>query len=463
MRLDSPFVDLAEGESALRRGEYRRALTFSSRASQRLTSPPNVSRAALAAGRAAHLCNFRSLARTWFTQADIDGASPSTRLEALWGQFLVEDEENSGAQEEAAARFETASDGSVDHALRVSQARFMLGFGSGHLTAALAELERADALIPLASDPITVLASMNHKAWGRAASARYNEALEAIEHAKELAISIGIDFAIHYLSFPKAASLIGLRRFADASGVLARLAARVCDEPDGWATANLAIQNARLQISLGDLERAADHLALDPDEYQSPNLRAEFDGYRALIKAALGRSSEAVALAARARRWSRNVEGYAPSALARAIVAMDSGQEPGLRRAIVNYKLAAATGYVDAIVIACRARPDLATLIAQQGDLRCPLALLLAGSSDEPLARAAGLRVPRSTRKAQTLSPRELEVYELIAQGRTNREIAATLFISESTTKVHVRHILEKLGARSRVEAVQGWRGRADD
>jgi DNA-binding CsgD family transcriptional regulator len=428
-----------------------------------LASPSDISRAALTAARAAHLLNLRSVARIWFTRADIDGAAPSTRLEALWGQFLVEDEENSGAQKEAAARFEAAGDGSIDHVLRVSQAKFILGFRSGHVTTALAEIEQVDSLIPLASDPMTGLASMNHKVWGLVVSARYNEALEAVDRAGEMAIAIGIDFVIHYLSFAKVASLTGLRRFAEAKRVLARLAARTRDEPDGWATVNLAIQNARLQISLGDLERAADHLALDPDEYQGPNVRAEFDAYRALIKAALGRSREAMTLAARAQRWSRNVEGYAPSALARAIVAMDSAQERGLRRAIVNYKLAAATGYVDAIVIACRARPDLATLIAQQADLRDQLAVLLAGSSDEPLARAAGLRIPRSTRRVQTLSPRELEVYELIAQGRTNREIAASLFISESTAKVHVRHILEKLGARSRLEAVQGWRERPDD
>jgi DNA-binding NarL/FixJ family response regulator len=43
-------------------------------------------------------------------------------------------------------------------------------------------------------------------------------------------------------------------------------------------------------------------------------------------------------------------------------------------------------------------------------------------------------------------------------QGRTNREIGRSLFITESTTKVHVRHILEKLGVRSRVEAVRAWR-----
>jgi DNA-binding NarL/FixJ family response regulator len=45
-------------------------------------------------------------------------------------------------------------------------------------------------------------------------------------------------------------------------------------------------------------------------------------------------------------------------------------------------------------------------------------------------------------------------VLQLIGQGLTNREIAKTLFISLATVKVHVRHVLEKTGARSRVEAV---------
>ena len=51
------------------------------------------------------------------------------------------------------------------------------------------------------------------------------------------------------------------------------------------------------------------------------------------------------------------------------------------------------------------------------------------------------------------LTPRELEVLALLAEGRTNRQIAETLFISESTAGVHVSNILGKLGATNRVEA----------
>ena len=60
--------------------------------------------------------------------------------------------------------------------------------------------------------------------------------------------------------------------------------------------------------------------------------------------------------------------------------------------------------------------------------------------------------MPRVLRRHERLSPRERDVYELIVQGRSNKEIARSLFISESTTKVHVRHIYEKLGVHTRTE-----------
>jgi DNA-binding NarL/FixJ family response regulator len=54
----------------------------------------------------------------------------------------------------------------------------------------------------------------------------------------------------------------------------------------------------------------------------------------------------------------------------------------------------------------------------------------------------------------EPLSQRELEVLRLIAQGTTNREAAAQLFISEATVKTHLLHIYAKLGAKDRAAAV---------
>jgi DNA-binding NarL/FixJ family response regulator len=54
----------------------------------------------------------------------------------------------------------------------------------------------------------------------------------------------------------------------------------------------------------------------------------------------------------------------------------------------------------------------------------------------------------------EALSAREVEVLQKVAGGNRNSDIAALLFISEETVKSHVRHIIEKLGAHDRTEAV---------
>ena len=54
----------------------------------------------------------------------------------------------------------------------------------------------------------------------------------------------------------------------------------------------------------------------------------------------------------------------------------------------------------------------------------------------------------------ETLTARELEVLQQVAGGSRNRDVAGRLFITEETVKVHVKHIMEKLGAKDRTEAV---------
>jgi DNA-binding NarL/FixJ family response regulator len=54
----------------------------------------------------------------------------------------------------------------------------------------------------------------------------------------------------------------------------------------------------------------------------------------------------------------------------------------------------------------------------------------------------------------ETLSKREVEVLQKVAGGNRNSDIAALLFISEETVKGHIKHIMEKLGASDRTEAV---------
>jgi non-specific serine/threonine protein kinase len=62
----------------------------------------------------------------------------------------------------------------------------------------------------------------------------------------------------------------------------------------------------------------------------------------------------------------------------------------------------------------------------------------------------------RAPASPQQLSPRELEVAELVTEGLTNSAIAARLFVSRATVSSHVTHILTKLGFTSRAQ-IAAW------
>lgn len=70
-----------------------------------------------------------------------------------------------------------------------------------------------------------------------------------------------------------------------------------------------------------------------------------------------------------------------------------------------------------------------------------------------PQAAARLVREVRAPESPETLTERETDVLRLLAQGKANKEIAATLFIGENTVKTHVSSILVKLGVQSRTQA----------
>jgi DNA-binding NarL/FixJ family response regulator len=80
----------------------------------------------------------------------------------------------------------------------------------------------------------------------------------------------------------------------------------------------------------------------------------------------------------------------------------------------------------------------------------------LAAAGETTLAPSVASRLVDRVRDpgAGALSPRELQILELVAKGLTNREIGARLYISEATVKTHMIHVFSKLGVEDRTHAV---------
>ena len=81
-------------------------------------------------------------------------------------------------------------------------------------------------------------------------------------------------------------------------------------------------------------------------------------------------------------------------------------------------------------------------------------ALLSPAVTNRVISRFARLQRPEPPKELDDLTSREADVLRLIAKGLSNAEIGEELFISDTTVKTHVTHVLQKLGLRDRVQAV---------
>jgi DNA-binding CsgD family transcriptional regulator len=327
----------------------------------------------------------------------------------------------------------------------------------GELDRAIDAARVALSLADKSADAIAHTGLLSTYSYALIMTCRYQESLQSVSVLTNVAETCGIDFPLRYAQLYSASAHIGLRRFAAADRTLSALERETRDYPGSYFGGNLPIQRARLYASVGDLRRAVDALALGPVANSSRGLQGEFLGWQALLHAASGEFGCALELARDAQEASRGLEPTALASIARAIVSLgtiDSGN------AADSYIAAAiASGAWDPILIAVRATPDLGRKIAAKRATAEWLRRILVLSADPSLGALIGIRIPRIARPKQRLTPRESEVHELLAQGLTNEEIAKLLYISLSTTKVHVKHIFEKLGVRSRIEAARALRG----
>jgi DNA-binding NarL/FixJ family response regulator len=439
----------ARAELALRAARGPEARVLGERAALRAADPEMAAKALLAAARGSHLAedtpglikNAHAAART--------SSDPTVQVLALWLAFVhaYEHEHPIGAQ--LLERLKRVAGPRTEDAIRVACGEAYLGLRNTGPTPALAAIAGHEALIDDIRDPLLRTNFLYVCSSLYVASAQYERGLLTAHRLREAADASGVGFAVDYSLLTAAAASVGMRQLGESQRYLKELRQRGSD--NGHIRANATIIAAKARVAAGDLDAAGILLQQRPAAEVSRAMLAEHIANEALVLASLARHEEADRLLAEARGLSHDSEACTVALLASGVIGLRMRQDGQAARTAVREALN--KGFLDAAAVASRAFPPLAKEAASSADLRPMLAALFAASRDVGLGRSAGLPMPRELQRSAGLSPREREVYDLVVLGRTNREIAKTLYISESTAKVHVRHILEKLGVHSRAEA----------
>jgi DNA-binding NarL/FixJ family response regulator len=452
-RIDAPVVDLAEAEIAFYKGDRRNAEVLASRATRGFAlGHPLSSRAFNLTGMSAHLDYFNDRAGAYFAQALATATTNADKREAVWGQLNVALDLEQSSADGLLAELIAMDDGSATSEVRLATARLQHAARRSSINGVAEVFDAAELLLPRINDPHLITAFYSSQSMVYCLLGLYERALSIALSCERTAREARLGFVIPHAKRNRAVAELGLRHFRRCQQLVDWLQADAERSGDVFVALESRLIRAKLLVAQGLSQRALEILQDPPDRFPFEGDHGEYLAIMALAYACASNPVLAARMADEAEATTQAVETQALAPCVRAIVALQEDSSSAHDVCSGAFARVLAVGNVDSFVVAYRGYPDLLTATAMEPSYLPTLRRIADEASDVDLARRAGLirGRPRSTAK---LSAREEEVLGLIAQGLTNREIASTLYISESTAKVHVRHILEKLGVRSRVEA----------
>lgn len=449
--VSSGVRNLVASELALREGRFLKAEALGRAAAEELREEdPLFSQALRVAGRAAHLASREEVAFHLYRAASDAAKTESDRRKALWGEWsCATDLELESAQEFRRLLGDAIG---ADICERVMFASWCIAMEArrGHLSSLHLGDEVRD-VIDKVDDPLLRCSFRNIYANGLSLSARYGEALGISTELLDDAVAHRLEFVMPYAASSIAQALIGQGDYDQAAWWLVEAHLRGSSSRDIHAVLNALALYARSQIAQGEFGTAFD--ALDHVDVRGAlkSMSGEIAASRALALAGLGDALEASALATAAISMTSAIEPRVLAAATWAVLALGSDREDAQIDELLAHALG--SGNLDALVVAYRGVPRLAVRLSQHPSAVEPIAQLAEQVGDGHLIRLLSLRQTGADRASHGISPREWDVYELLAHGASNLEIAQRLFISEATVKAHVHRILEKLSVRTRTEA----------
>jgi len=451
--LTHPILDYAEAEVAFRHALHTKAEVLGARAAEGLGRGNRLtSRAYARAGHSAYLTGRLDSAAALLASALDTALNDQDVREALWGQFLCAAESERPEARALLDQFKEAVDRQTGDLMRIETGEIHLAVRG--LRDISLDLLAGIHLAAHVDDCLSESSFLNGWMMLAVYFGLYGEALEIATRQRALIDSYRLDFVLPHLYLREATAYRGQRRFRDCRLALDKAETASTEPHDGRVMTSIVIARALAELQQGRPTVALQLLEREPSERLSPSWVGEYLACRALALASADHEEPALAEARSADSVTTAVEARTLSAFARAIVNCQRDSREAKAAVEKAYAQAASAHNVDGLVAAYRAYPPLLARIAEYTDRNAFLLEAVERAHDGSLARAAKLPVSMKRGSAGLLSPREGEILELIRQGLTNAEIAQALYLSVSTVKVHVRHIFEKLGVRTRTEAV---------